>query len=151
LWLGRFDGRGRARGRGTVREDSIAETALKRGDDLLPRPPSDVTCLVKIDVEGSELEVVKGLEWWLTRPRTCFVIAITPDWIRQLGGSSEELLGRFRRLGYGCYLLARKSKFYHSAPILRPMDRTLDDQRDYLFFRADERHLIQLVPGITIG
>jgi FkbM family methyltransferase len=117
------------------------DVGLKRGDDLFPRPPRDATCLVKIDVEGSELEVIRGMDWWLVRPRTCFVIEITPSWIRQLNGSAEELFGRFSQQGYACYLIARKSKLYRSAPTLTPIERPLDDQKDYLFIRAEERRL----------
>jgi FkbM family methyltransferase len=50
-------------------ESTLATVMLARGDSLLKSGQADLPCLVKIDVEGHELEVLEGMTSILEHPR----------------------------------------------------------------------------------
>lgn len=57
--------------------------------------------LVKIDVEGWELEVLRGAQALAPHLRNAvFVVEVTPAWLRQAGGSAEELYGLLHSWGF---------------------------------------------------
>jgi FkbM family methyltransferase len=73
-----------------------------RGDSLMRQlAHGRLVQLVKIDVEGAELDVIRGLEEWIRTARPAqVVVEITPEWISARGGSSAELYSRMERIGY---------------------------------------------------
>ena len=78
------------------------EVAAKRLDDVLPADKP--LRFIKIDVEGAELLVLKGFEKHLKAANPPFVLLEMNDkWIRQLGGSSEELYNYMTSFGYKAY------------------------------------------------
>jgi len=66
---------------------------------------------VKIDVEGFEPRVVRGMERSLARHRPIVLSELAPSNLASLGGSSaEEYLAWFRARGYACRILAEGSE-----------------------------------------
>ncbi len=60
--------------------------------------------LVKIDVEGAELRVLKGFAAHLESGRVPYVLCEVMDpFLKELGGSAEELYSLMVRLGYRAY------------------------------------------------
>lgn len=131
-------------GTASLREDSslgkgAVEVPVRTLDSIIEPPVSGDRALVKIDVEGFELEAIRGAGGWLQRPNTCFVIEVTPDWIASVGGDPQELFDRFREQGYSAYGIGREGHWYREVPLFQPLERPGPDQCDYLFVRSGDR------------
>jgi FkbM family methyltransferase len=77
------------------------EIAVRRGDDLLGevRPT-----LIKIDVEGWELEVLDGLRGFLGKHRnTSVLLELSPAHVRRTGLEPSEWLARVKAFGWKCW------------------------------------------------
>ncbi|GGP72492.1 FkbM family methyltransferase [Streptomyces abikoensis] len=72
--------------------------------------PSEITNarVIKVDVEGAEGKVVRGMEPMLDRLRDDveITVEVTPDRMAKLGDSSEELLAIMAKHGFHAYRLA---------------------------------------------
>jgi FkbM family methyltransferase len=64
--------------------------------------------LIKIDVEGAELSVIRGIDCLLPRfsDQTEWVFEVTPDALKRQGSSVNELLKFFRDAGYRLYVIS---------------------------------------------
>jgi FkbM family methyltransferase len=80
--------------------------------------------LIKIDVEGAELLALRGMKQLLQRARPYVVLELTDKWLRELGGSAEELLDFMKSIGYTAYQVTDLS---------HPLASTAVDQTDILF------------------
>lgn len=80
----------------------LEDVPVFRVDSLLARHGEGTTPqLVKIDVEGAEMEVLAGMrELLATRPPPCMVVEISPDLLRKTGSSQEELYAFMQGFGY---------------------------------------------------
>jgi FkbM family methyltransferase len=67
-------------------------------DTFIP-DTADVS-FVKIDVEGAEMKVLRGMEALIKRNHPVMVIEISDPWLRQLGSSSAEVFEFLHRHGY---------------------------------------------------
>lgn len=107
-------------------------------DELISLPDDGSRALVKIDVEGFELEAVRGARELLRRRNTSFVIEVTPQWIESAGGNAEALFRIFQAEGYGSFVIARRRRWYQEEATLREVRDPGRNQADYLFVRAGE-------------
>jgi FkbM family methyltransferase len=88
-----------------------APVSLQRADDLLPgRLPAGVPVFVKIDVEGAELGVLKGMTALLSRPQTRFFVELGDEHSRRFGNTAADVFALFQAQGYTPYQ-ARLSPF----------------------------------------
>lgn len=80
----------------------LEDVPVFRVDTLLARHGDGKTpALVKIDVEGAEMEVLSGMRGLLeTRPPPRMVVEISPDLLKKSGSSQEELYAHMKGLGY---------------------------------------------------
>ena len=79
-----------------VREE--VKVQLRPLDELIPETPK--VDVIKIDVEGAELDVIKGAEKTLARSTDCAVVAeLGPSHLKRVGISLSEWLGAFERFG----------------------------------------------------
>jgi len=58
--------------------------------------------VIKIDVEGAEMGVLRGAHKIISSTRPTIFLSIHPNQIRQLGGSTEEILQFIDDLSYKC-------------------------------------------------
>ena len=73
--------------------------------NALPNP-----ALIKIDVEGAEVKVLKGMAELLSRPRRPPVILEVSEWsLEAMGSSKDELFKLMTSYGYKARLLSRPS------------------------------------------
>jgi len=107
-------------------------------DVCVTQPDSKGRVLIKIDVEGFELDAIRGACGWLERPNTIFVVEVTPEWIKSTGGEPDELFDAFHRTGFKGFQIARGGFRFDAAPIFIGVDRPAEGQADYLFAREDE-------------
>ena len=127
--------------------DGAVTVSVQTLDSIIEPPTSSIRALVKIDVEGFELETIRGAGRWLQRSNTCFVIEITPDWIASMGGDPQELFDSFREQGYSAYAIGREPHWYRAAPRFLPVERPGPDQCDYLFLRSGDPARDAVFPG----
>lgn len=73
---------------------------VERFDDLAARRPLPPPQLVKIDVEGAELEVLRGMEEMVARHRPLFVIELHPHTLPLFGASVQDVTDWLVGRGY---------------------------------------------------
>lgn len=79
-----------------VREE--VKVQLRPLDELIPETTK--VDVIKIDVEGAELDVIKGAEKTLVRSPDCALVAeLGPSHLKRVGISLAEWLGAFERFG----------------------------------------------------
>ena len=108
--------------------------------DLLGPKELGRAALIKIDVEGAESTVLRGILDCpqMLGPTTDIIVEMTPDWLSE-ENSAERLLAEFRAFGYEAYELRTHSieeyfkKPAHSRP--RRIGRTIVNQTDVLLTR----------------
>jgi FkbM family methyltransferase len=82
--------------------DSLSEVCiLNRLDNVLPASIAERIRLVKIDVEGYEMNVLKGMSKLMPfMSESKFVVEITPDFLRKAQSGPEEIYGFFSEYGF---------------------------------------------------
>lgn len=103
-----------------------------RLDDLLTEVA--LPTLVKIDVEGAELQVINGARELLARERPDVIVEVTASFLNAQGLSTSQLAAPLLATGYAMYAIADDAL----TPI-RPTDADLPDQFNALF--TVRRHL----------
>lgn len=118
-------------GRGSIRssasfEDEI-EVLADRFDNLNTQIPNNAKGFCKIDVEGAEMTVIKGMsEFISSHPNFTYMLEVTPAWLSDFGDSADNMFDVFRKHGF---------KFYkvHSAGILEEHDgKALKYQENFI-------------------
>lgn len=77
---------------------------VMRFDDLVG-DQAPLPSVVKIDVEGYELLVLRGMERTLKKASPAIVCEVSPRFLREQGQSGPELIRFMATLGYGAHLL----------------------------------------------
>jgi FkbM family methyltransferase len=74
---------------------------LRSLDSALATVPSDGVRLVKIDTQGSELAVLRGMTATLERnPEIILIVEVSPSLLTKAGASATELVKSLRDLGF---------------------------------------------------
>jgi FkbM family methyltransferase len=81
------------------------QVRLLRLDDYLLEHPLPRLDLIKIDVEGAEVRVLRGARQAIERFRPVIVFEACPAWLRRLNTSNDELLGVLESMGYAIHRL----------------------------------------------
>lgn len=110
---------------------------ILRGDYAVGDLPAAPWILAKLDVEGYELRVLRGFQSLVRRPRTAFLIEVTDEWLRELGGGAAELFELMFENGFKAYLpkLTSLSNF-DLHPIKGPLADRL--RYDVVFLRPED-------------
>ena len=130
----------------TFRDDATTVSGVSvpvwRLADLLGDMPIKGRCLVKIDTEGFDHRVIKGMGPLLDRPDIAVWCEVTDEWLRRTGSSAQELFDDMERRGFGAY----KSSLTFKSLTEQILDLSLLTaplsafQYDVLFARGDLPH-----------
>ncbi len=78
---------------------------LRTLDELVP--PQTMVDVIKIDVEGAELDVIKGAHATITRSRDCAIVAeLGPSHLERVGLSLDDWISAFTQFGLEGYAIA---------------------------------------------
>jgi FkbM family methyltransferase len=126
-------------GTGSLRHNGTSGTKVDVlcGDSFISELPEDAWVLVKLDVEGYELRVLKGFQSLIKRPKTGFLVEVTDKWLRTTGGSADELFDLMLGNGFKAYL--PKLTFYSKFE-LHLIKRPVADRHQYdvVFLRSED-------------
>lgn len=95
---------------------------VRVGDDVLP-PDLPGPATIKIDVEGYELHVLRGLRQTLARLRPVVFTEVSDDYLRRAGSSVDALFAFMHDLGYVAYNVGTiRRTFRHSLRLTAAAD-----------------------------
>ena len=133
---------------GAVRRIAVA---VKVGDDVLAAASAAPVRLVKIDVEGFELHVLKGLRRTLTSDKPFVMTELIEEQLGKAGTSVREVTGLLFDLGYEAFGIQSARRLVRHELMLRPVARGDSFERfsDVLWAHpscASRGHLAYCVP-----
>lgn len=106
-----------------ITDDKIEKIHMGRFDDMLGSLgiSETLSVVLKIDVEGYELEVLRGMESFLSKHRVSIVFEYSPMiYNNYMKGSKtgDAIISLLESLGYSLYAIHGKSDSFNLAPIL---------------------------------
>jgi FkbM family methyltransferase len=118
---------------------------IRRLDDMVGPIADHERVLVKIDTEGYEYQVLKGMEHLLDHPNLVMVCEVTDSWLRRIGASAAMIFELMARHGYSAFaphagFRSRLSGYSRRRLILSPLAAPIDDGRfqyDVVFARGN--------------
>jgi FkbM family methyltransferase len=124
---------------------------IARLDDVLPQDLWSRVRLIKIDVEGWESSVLKGMRKLLaTAPVPAIIMEIREKFLRQTGTSAAEVVGYLQGLGYRGRAVTSEGRGQNAfAPL--PDFPGEDVSADVLFLRGSEGERIALDLGMDLS
>ncbi len=126
--------------------ESSFETEARPLPELLESDEVARARVIKVDVEGAEGKVARGMAPLLDqlRPDAEITIEVTPERMAQLGDSVEELMETMTRAGFHAYRLANDYAPASYPPTLRQppavptrLRGKVDGESDLIFSRVD--------------
>ncbi len=102
-------------------------------DDLMAHRAWPAVSLVKIDVQGAELRVLRGARETLSRFRPALFVEIDDLSLSRSGATAEQLLEELSALGYRCFELAADRQPLPLDPAAIAQRRRALGYADFLF------------------
>jgi FkbM family methyltransferase len=102
------------------------DVELKKFDGIFS--PDENIALIKIDVEGAELAVVRGMDAYLRARHPNILLEVTKQFLEEMGDSEQGLLTHLQDLGYHCYVIGEAR-----IELLQSRTQALPEQWNALF------------------
>jgi len=115
---------------------------VRRGDEIFKDIPFAGQTIIKVDVEGFELQVLRGLEKTLARV-AIVAVEITPDWLAQQKATPGEMVTYMQNLGFQAIVPRLTWRLGLFSPRLEfdPLTR-ITKQTDVCFVRDTTNYLL---------
>jgi len=113
--------------------DVVFRVKVRRGDEALASLPMSPRILLKIDVEGFEMHVIRGMSEFIRSRQPLCSVEVTPAWLEQAGYSAVLLFQEMESAGYRAFSIMRDAGFWRQTIRLEPVTRIVAEQRDVLF------------------
>ncbi len=107
------------------RVTDVIQVSVQRGDDLFAQHVNGPT-LLKIDVEGFECRVLRGMRGLLDRVKPAVFAEVEPAWLCRAGASEAELFGILTDEGYLGYVAWTRRVWWKHRLSLTPV-RNVDE------------------------
>jgi hypothetical protein len=115
-------------------EDSVkVEAQVGTLDDYFADAGLDTLDLVKVDVEGAELLVLKGGMKTIGEHRPILFLELLRKWSKPFGYHPNDVIALLGGLGYGCYT-------HDEGRLVRFASMTDESVQTNFFFANPERH-----------
>jgi FkbM family methyltransferase len=125
------------------------EVPVLIGDDVMMQNSTPVK-LIKIDVEGFELRVLRGLQRTLETWFPIVVTEVIEEWLGRAGTSRRELCQFMKPFGYLPYGLTTQRRLFRHHLTLVPIDDAENANfTDFLWLHPNSRGFEALKPFIT--
>lgn len=132
-------------GQASFRDDMLCDkdvsVSIETLDDVLGMEALKGPILVKIDTEGFEHNVIKGMRKILDDSNVSVVCEVTDSWLRKTGSSAQLLFDDMKGFGFSAYL-CKFSKFSLSKKniLFREIRQPLEGRAQYdVLFTRDKR------------
>jgi len=126
FYVGPVDNSGLSSLRRPRNSSIVLDVDLARFDEIFSH--AEDVALIKIDVEGAELAVLRGMEGYLRNKRPNILVEITNKFLNEMGDSEQSLLAYLQNLGYNCYVIGEAR-----VELLQSHKQPLPDQWNALF------------------
>ena len=125
------------------------EARVERGDEVLAGAPAAAPMVIKIDVEGFEIRVLRGLRQTLRRHRPAVITELVPDHLRRAGFEPEQLFELMNEAEYRSFQMTTRREGLRHRLSLRPLSaRSLRlgqiKQANVLWVRDSGPHLSRI-------
>ena len=111
----------------------VLECDVRKGDNLLA---NQLARLIKIDVEGFELYVLRGLDNLLAQQRPAIIMEMDASHLARTDTAIESLVAFLQQRGYRAFLINLQKKGWKYSLKLTPADITPDIAHDVLWMHA---------------
>jgi FkbM family methyltransferase len=135
----KVQGAGSWEGKTGVREYSASLTSLDAETEVQALPSID---FIKIDVEGGELDVLKGATQTILRHHPLIYCEVYEKWAKSFGYSPADLLGYVRSLGYAEARVISQGTVHALSQDSHLPPRMFETSSDVLFFTGKHRRLV---------
>ncbi len=122
--------------RSVAQRRHIVKVPVVVGDQIIDKSLLRNRVLVKVDTEGFEHHVLRGLKELMCYKEIGFVIEVTDLWLRETGSSAAELYAELKEQGFQAYNLRLVYSWLRPVLALEPSSVPPLNQRDILFVRA---------------
>ncbi|MFN3240370.1 MAG: FkbM family methyltransferase [Planctomycetota bacterium] len=109
------------------------QVACRVGDDLLSADDPQQPLVIKVDVEGHEVPVLRGLRQTLAARLPLVFVEVVDEHQRRAGFSAGELRDELERLGYRGFVLDAQRRWLRHDVTLRPLQAREPHEVDVLF------------------
>jgi len=130
-------------------EGDAIDVAVRVGDDVVAEQglPLDRPTLVKIDVEGFEEHVLRGLHATMTDRDTAILLEVSPEWLERAGGGAESLYTNLQAMGFQAYEVSLVEGRLSVQLVLKKSEKPrVDRQYDVIFLRDNSVFAQRLKP-----
>jgi len=84
-------------------------------DSLLPQLPK--VKMVKIDVEGGEMLVIRGMDALIARDKPYILFELTQEWLLRMGTEAASLCGHLKQRGYALFRVNARLETFDNPPM----------------------------------
>ena len=113
---------------------------INRLDDVISPDQLQNRTLIKIDTEGFEHHVLRGMDQILTYPNLAIICEVTDQWLRQTGSSAQQLIDFLTSKGFKPHTLHLSWSGLTHVLDIRPMTTLPTDVQYDVFFTRDGFH-----------